>query len=359
MPVYRLIEPGQVRTKAAFDKDKSVFKLWVKDSPSILKQALERDLGYWKVPKMTAKDPSDYEECVQIISRHFATLKHMFAGLQSSDNYPYIGWTEFRQFCGHVGILDRTIEATDIDLQFVATKGSAKPDHGLSRHEFLEALTRVANAKYNNNINKKATGRATNFSESLVLLLNSITGKFETKPWQEFRDEALWTTEVDVLLKANLDVLQKVHDQLFPRYGQQGDGLRACLDLVVRRTKLGMTEKVVQFCFAMSKMTVKDEVNNHAEYERLRFPEFLEFLGRVAHARFAESVEAPLEQTLPAVLDAVFGAYGLKRADVEDTDLDGVSSDESLAGFDAGSQESGNNQLNPKHDNKDLSALAL
>jgi hypothetical protein len=44
----------------------------------------------------------------------------------------------------------------------------------------------------------------------------------------------------------------------------------------------------------MSKMTVKDEIGNQAEYEKLRFPEFLEFIGRIAHGKFYEERDLPL-----------------------------------------------------------------
>ena len=48
-----------------------------------------------------------------------------------------------------------------------------------------------------------------------------------------------------------------------------------------------MQDREVRACYWMSKSTVIDEINNNAEYDKLRLPEFLEFLGRIAHAKFS------------------------------------------------------------------------
>mgnify|MGYP006122500339 CR=1 FL=1 len=87
------------------------------------------------------------------------------------------------------------------------------------------------------------------------------------------------------MLKANAEPLRKVYDRLFPKYGGTA-GLKNALELLTRTPGLQLSDKEARFCFGMSKMTVKDEVGNHAEYDRLRHPEYLEFLGRAAHAKF-------------------------------------------------------------------------
>jgi len=51
-----------------------------------------------------------------------------------------------------------------------------------------------------------------------------------------------------------------------------------------------MTDKEVKACYGMSKMTVIDEEKNKSEYDKLRFSEFLEFLGRIAHAKFSSTI---------------------------------------------------------------------
>ena len=86
----------------------------------------------------------------------------------------------------------------------------------------------------------------------------------------------------DRVLKANAEPLRKIYSHLFPKYGPANSGLKNSLELLTRTPGLQLTEKEARFCFGMSKMTVRDEVGNHSEYERLRHPEYLEFLGRAA-----------------------------------------------------------------------------
>ena len=71
-------------------------------------------------------------------------------------------------------------------------------------------------------------------------------------------------------------------------------GLKNCIDVFCKHSNLKFSEKEIRFCFAMSKMTVKDEIGNQAEYEKLRYPEFLEFIGRLAHGKFYEERDLPL-----------------------------------------------------------------
>ena len=84
-------------------------------------------------------------------------------------------------------------------------------------------------------------------------------------------------------------------------------------------------------------MTVRDEVSNHAEYHRLRYPEFLEFLGRAAHAKYVEDAAAlepaagQLKNRLEALLDLILPVYGLSRKATPEELPDAASSNDSAA----------------------------
>ena len=60
-------------------------------------------------------------------------------------------------------------------------------------------------------------------------------------------------------------------------------------------------------------MTVKNEVKNHDEYDKLKFVEFLEFVCRMATCKYAEDTDDPFTSKLEKVLDEIFKAYDLKR----------------------------------------------
>ena len=60
-------------------------------------------------------------------------------------------------------------------------------------------------------------------------------------------------------------------------------------------------------------MTVRDEVGNHGEYDKLRLSEFLEFIGRVANVKYYEETEWPLSEKIERTLDSILAVYGMKR----------------------------------------------
>ena len=98
-----------------------------------------------------------------------------------------------------------------------------------------------------------------------------------------------------------MDYLTRIHGHLIPTYAGQ-EGLRNCVELVSRGSEIDLSEKEAKFCFGMSKMTVKDEVKNHAEYDKLKFVEFIEFIGRVAHTRYIDD-DASLNEKIERILD--------------------------------------------------------
>lgn len=93
---------------------------------------------------------------------------------------------------------------------------------------------------------------------------------------------------------------------------------------------MDITEKAIRFCFGMSKMTVKDEVANHDEYEKLKLTEYLEFIGRVAHVKFIDYEELELHRKIEMILDELFPVFSMKRKEVEEEQDDENTSEESL-----------------------------
>ena len=110
-------------------------------------------------------------------------LKHIFVNLSSNDSYPHIGWNDFVAFCRNVEILDGTIPTATVDRMFIATKVNSPPEgtgQALFRHEFLEILIRISNAKYRE---PDRPDKAGSFHEALRRMLESVIEKYETRPW--------------------------------------------------------------------------------------------------------------------------------------------------------------------------------
>lgn len=52
--------------------------------------------------------------------------------------------------------------------------------------------------------------------------------------------------------------------------------------MMYKDVNISLNEKDVTTCFALSKMTNYNEFMNRDKYLRMDFPEFFEFLGRIA-----------------------------------------------------------------------------
>ena len=69
---------------------------------------------------------------------------------------------------------------------------------GCYRYQFIEAIMRVAKAKFYD------TGLAKTFSKALKMLLDDHCLKFgPTKEWQDFRDKEWWNYETHKILEVN------------------------------------------------------------------------------------------------------------------------------------------------------------
>jgi len=225
---------------------------------------------------------------------------------------------------------------------FIATKVGAPKEGGgntLFRHEFFEILIRIANCKY------REQGKADSYNASLKLLLEGMINSFNCRPWQEFREEELWTTKINAMLEANKSGLNEVYKYLFPKFGDKSEYFRKCLDLMSRHPLISLPDKETRFCFGMSKMTVKDEVGNHDEYDKLRFVEFLEFLGRCASAKYIENQSIDLHEKLEEFIKLIMTIFNLKfknpKVEVEDDNtsdesvVDVNSDDENIGALDS------------------------
>ena len=73
--------------------------------------------------------------------------------------------------------------------------------------------------------------------------------------------------------------------------------------LVLRDVNLGLSEREVTYCFGISRMTVKNEMEHGlAAYNHISYVEFLEFIGRMAHIKY-EELDEPLYVKIERILD--------------------------------------------------------
>ena len=92
-----------------------------------------------------------------------------------------------------------------------------------------------------------------------------------------------------------------------------------------------LLEKDAQFCCAMSKMTVKNELESKGQqYDKIAFVELLESVGRVAEFKFKGTPQEgePLHRRIEYVLDELLPKFGVARKDVHIEEEFSSSSDD-------------------------------
>ncbi len=97
-------------------------------------------------------------------------------------------------------IIDTVYKAVNYD----GTNSEFNDSNELVRYEFLEILIRLANMKYvqKGNLGENANARA--FKRLINEHILPIESKVLFPAWQSFRDEHIWTFEVNKLLENNL-----------------------------------------------------------------------------------------------------------------------------------------------------------
>ena len=103
------------------------------------------------------------------------------------------------------GVIDMYFKATN----FEETDQDNNDDFALNRFEFLEILIRIARGKY-----MDFGGTEKSISYALMKLMQShiLPMASQSLPLQSWRDDELWTLEVNDLLEVNLRGIKKLYD---------------------------------------------------------------------------------------------------------------------------------------------------
>jgi hypothetical protein len=186
-----------------FKKETSVFREWREDTESMFSSCFASDTSHWKVQRLI-KNPDDFLACEALLRKHFARLKKIFIVQASKSGFPTINWINSADFIRDCNCLDSNVIQTTVDRLFIATnqeleKSEENPANALERYEFMEFLARIAEKKF------KEPKICKTYTEAVEKLLEEHIFKLGDKEdWQEFRDEKLWTIDVNDVFEANL-----------------------------------------------------------------------------------------------------------------------------------------------------------
>ena len=172
-------------------------------------------------------------------------------------------------------------------------------------------MVRIANDKYLRH------AKANTITEAFEKLIeeNVKLGSM-AEQWQGFRENFLWTVEVNDALVANEELLKIIYNSYLSPV-QRWMKLADVYDLFLQKADLGLLEKDVLYFFGMSKMTgVKENDKEQVvDYGRLAFVEFLEMVGRCADHKFrgSELEDIDLAQKVNFVMDDLFAPFNMRR----------------------------------------------
>lgn len=121
-----------------------------------------------------------------------------------------------------------------------------------------------------------------NSSDLLEKMLDEyVLADPETLSWWEYRQELMWTLEVDDLMKANQANLRKLYQSVQTTLKKTFTSEDA-VNMVQNCPGLRLTEKETTLAFAYSKFIVVDEMAEIDNMHLLNFGEFNEFVARLS-----------------------------------------------------------------------------
>eukprot|EP00878_Enallax_costatus_P045018 GHUV01053851.1.p1 GENE.GHUV01053851.1~~GHUV01053851.1.p1 ORF type:complete len:472 (+),score=157.43 GHUV01053851.1:213-1628(+) len=303
----------------------SIFKARVKESDArafydggaTVDKMFERDwqraCGKEKFTSMLARenkgnaagksDKQAMQDVHDMLKKHYQAFYSVFVYYAAGGNDPYhMPLNAYSSLLDDAGIPDPeslSCKRSDCDTIFIVCNfqpDKNSPDvavndeHALMRFEFMEAVVRLALAKY-------GKGQATDDLGIAVELLFERNLLPRLPPMamlvsNDFRTERLYTEEVDLLFKQHQNLLKA----LYSRYHLKpsGGGLRPKVVKLDGWLALMTDAKLIdsQFtladanlAFLWARMYVIDEIKDYVRYTSLSFTDFLEALGRVADSK--------------------------------------------------------------------------
>lgn len=174
-------------------------------------QAFDIDMSNTKISTGVIKNnPEDLAKTIELLRDNYGYIVECYLELQYKSVYPFVNKIELSNFAEKSKLLDDKLNMANCDLLFVMAndnkKGNIKQKMGLIRSEFIEYLVRLSAFKFIN------SGICSTFYESVKKVIEDyMKPNFHPMPWQKFRDEELWTLEVNDVFETNLDGVQRLH----------------------------------------------------------------------------------------------------------------------------------------------------
>lgn len=311
-----------------FNKANSVFAEYKEDDPQLLLACLKHDQKHWKVPRLT-KSEADLEETYKLLLQNMQWLKDWFLTLAINSKYPFVGGPDYFvkgvQQTGiidanlNVGALDRIFRAANITSEAWVDLLGKKVKHTylLSRNQFIEAIVRCAQTKYLLPAGIPASEKKLHIATQKIL--EEIRPNAVIYNHHQFR-KLMWDTKISNLFKKNEENLRSI----MTRYIKGNSMMYQFMTLenvMAMFQTINLTQSEVLQMYALSKSTNVEEYNDQSlsKYNRIRFVELIELIGRVAEQQLSSENADPaeLKKLIEEVLEDVYKAHDIVYEDEE------------------------------------------
>ena len=283
------------------DREADVFKYWLQDTEDSIEKTVDLDYGYSKLENIL-KTPEDISDLRFMLIGSYEYLKDLFLTLTiNTGNFPYLSAQNFTRFMKDCKVLDKVITGSRMDQLLIAVRSKRNsldkmmPNQGpadFNRTEFIEALVRVAILKFKEHAAFPGKISITTAFEKLIS--DKIKPNIQPAPWQQFRDEELWTREVNLVFHDNSEGLHTLFDKYKDKQIGRIPYLSAvellCVDCSIKLDKYDAI-----YCYAMSLSTCVD-LFKAANYKlmHITYEEFLEMIARASDLHFQDTTSEGL-----------------------------------------------------------------
>ncbi|EAR90533.1 hypothetical protein TTHERM_00120790 (macronuclear) [Tetrahymena thermophila SB210] len=281
----------------------SLFRTYIRDSEDLLNKCFEFDWNNSRCERVLSQS-GDALLCKQILRKKYRMIKNcykFFSSVSMVGDVPGIAQNQFSNLLLKCKVADgKLLKISDGDICFITTNASLEknadhqhrnPDKQIVRHQFMEAIARLALDKYYRN------NYASTSQDSLNLFLDDplLIEKFlEVGDPQEWRDTRYWNEECDNVLKQYLGFIKilwesiadskKVEKRYFLNYKTMN--VYELQEMIKQYDLLDdfLTERDVLLSFNLAMMTQENELSCD-KYIQMNFVEFLECLARLAEKK--------------------------------------------------------------------------
>lgn len=244
---------------------------------------LEQDLKFGKTSKLT-KTKKDADDLKAVLIKHYLDIKNIFLYIASNSSYPTMGLNDFTSFINTSKIMDKNVNLSTVDRQFIATNVSTNPykqsaERELHRYEFVEVIVRLGISKY------KDPKIAPNLHEAAEMILsNDVIPKNKAVDGFNFRDKFMYNLKCDEILKKNEVVIKKLYES-FLNPNKKFVTLEEARKLL-KKSDMNVSDFRVAPCYTESMMSRIDTMSDMTVLQQMKYVEFLVFICRVAHEIF-------------------------------------------------------------------------